>query len=167
MNEETKNMEQISLNPDKRPIVTEGIYIKELKGADGDPKYAYRATRMGQANYIMIRCQEDNIACLYVAGEVQLYSRRKLPQFVSIVTESFQYDLLSRPEVKSGTQAYWEGPSLLCVYVDGVVYLANKNMPRYKMYVYKKDLPSVELCKVYRTKNEMIQALMEEKNIVV
>ena len=154
-----------------RKMESLGIRKMDPSGEDHSPKFKYSAPKCGQVNYIKVSCRNSGVRVDSYGRDVQIFSKRKLPQFIQTIDKSLELLNKPEPQLKHKTVTYSVGQKVLCVMVerDGVLfmYVVETNLEDTMFQVYEKNIPKAHHMKIYSKKRDMVLALEEEEGLIL
>jgi len=139
------------------------------KAPDGYPKFSYSAEYFGQAYYISEQCKIKGIRASNIGNVIYIYSRKKLPNFIEIVRESYSYIKKPFPLLEGNVVSIQLDKALLCVYLlsKDTVYVTEGHLPYLVYEIFKRNLPRPKNFCVCTTKRELMDTLLMEENILI
>lgn len=146
------------------PVVSDQIEIRRLdKSPDHLPSFAYTPIAYGQRNYIIRECNDNGIRNTIQDGEVQIFSRKKLPIFKQIITDSFIPLEKDHPPWKFLNRAYWRGRALISVLISECkeAYVTENHMEDLVYHIYMRNIPQPTMFKIFSRKAEMVNHLLD------
>lgn len=145
------------------------IRITENKLGEHVPSLFYKTSQRGQANYILKRLQEKDVRAMSIIGGVGIFSRQKLPLFLEIIKESFDYLEKDPPSIESDCIRIQKDKGLVCVLLHQgqVCYVTEDRMCDVQFCIFKREIPAPKHYFIFRTKQEMIGTIEEKENYII
>lgn len=146
----------------------EGLELLEPSCED-DPVFEYRSPWFGHLNYLKKECENHGIRSRVYDGSLQLYSKRKLGDFVRIVEDSLAYLEAPEPTVSRFITSYKNGQSLIGVLVIGdknraTFHTTENCMEELVYFIYTKQTPRPYHFIIHDTRKKMEAFFEKEHN---
>jgi hypothetical protein len=138
-----------------------GVMELNNTGID-DPKFRYTPVRRGQATFIIHKCGEQKLRAAYLMGDVVIFSKRKLPIFLDIISQSLEigYEPL---QLTKETQAFYYGHALKCLMVRDMdaTFVTEGSFEEIVRLQFLNQIPITKQYYIFNTQKEMKERLLE------
>ena len=144
------------------------VEIKKIDGAIRDSfLYVFEPTLRGQTLYILEKCREAGIKCIFENKSVRIFSARKLDKFRAIIEES--YNSYSPPMKLEKTQLYMDGRETVCFAnkFEETIYMVNSKIEKVLMNQFMGKLPVTNHYRIFTSLGEMETTLLDECGIII
>ena len=135
------------------------------------PRFFYKTVRDGQGEYVRKTCKEKGIKAIAMNKEVAIYSKKKLPAFVSVIRNSLELAETPQPEMRAGTLLCKEGAKILAFFImkeDGVhLYVTEKRFPEVKCFIFERKLPRYYFCHLFNSHKEFKHHVQEVEHYIL
>lgn len=133
------------------------------------PKFYWDTLYPGQANYIVRRCNEEGLRVDCLGHRVLIYSKKKIPIMMNVITESMQWVDRPEPELCQESLVLCHGRKTLAVMLkkNETCYVPECHFSELQYYIFMRKAPHLKNYVIFNSVHEMIDHLREKLNLAI